>query len=217
MIDYTYNDGGRAQAGYKGTTGDCICRAVCILTGRDYKEVYETIADFMSSKGRTKSANMYTYRRVQGKRSQASTKRRKVTTEQIVKLFGFKKVTLPKGELPTYTEAHERYGDCLATTTKHIVALKDGALQDIFDGREYMWMGDEEVVRERKARSVYVLEKKEQAKKDWPKVLQAINVTVELTPERRELIESLLSSSNKNVNEVLTYIMEKGFAAVQGE
>ena len=30
---YAFDDGGRAPAGYKGTTGDCVCRAIAIATG----------------------------------------------------------------------------------------------------------------------------------------------------------------------------------------
>jgi len=39
-LPFTYNDGGRALAGFKGSTRDCGCRAVAIATGRDYREVY---------------------------------------------------------------------------------------------------------------------------------------------------------------------------------
>lgn len=43
-MKFKYNDGGRASAGYKGTTGDCVCRAICILTKKPYKEVYTDLA-----------------------------------------------------------------------------------------------------------------------------------------------------------------------------
>ena len=42
---FNYNDGGRKDAGYKGSTGDCVCRAICIATGKPYKEVYEALAN----------------------------------------------------------------------------------------------------------------------------------------------------------------------------
>ena len=40
---YIFNDGGREAAGYKGSTGDCVTRAIAIVTGKPYKEVYNEI------------------------------------------------------------------------------------------------------------------------------------------------------------------------------
>ena len=44
MINFIYNDGGRKNAGFSGKAGDCVCRAICIASGRDYNEVYEAIS-----------------------------------------------------------------------------------------------------------------------------------------------------------------------------
>lgn len=41
MPDFVHNDGGRAEAGYKGDTGDCVTRSIAIATGKPYKEVYD--------------------------------------------------------------------------------------------------------------------------------------------------------------------------------
>lgn len=43
MIPFVYNDGGRAEAGYRGQTDDCATRAVAIATGLPYQEVYDRI------------------------------------------------------------------------------------------------------------------------------------------------------------------------------
>lgn len=40
MSGYKHHDGGRAAAGFRGTTGDCVVRAIAIATGRKYKTVY---------------------------------------------------------------------------------------------------------------------------------------------------------------------------------
>lgn len=40
---WTYNDGGRKTAGYKGDAGDCAARACAIATGAPYQEVYDRI------------------------------------------------------------------------------------------------------------------------------------------------------------------------------
>ena len=43
MIRFEYDDGGRAAAGRKGTTGDCGVRAAAIVTGLPYKDCYSDL------------------------------------------------------------------------------------------------------------------------------------------------------------------------------
>jgi len=43
MANWTFNDGGRAAAGYKGLAGDCVTRALAIATGEDYSAVYAEV------------------------------------------------------------------------------------------------------------------------------------------------------------------------------
>ena len=45
-MKFVFNDGGREAAGFKGTTGDCVCRSIAIAADRPYKEVYDTINEF---------------------------------------------------------------------------------------------------------------------------------------------------------------------------
>ena len=66
-----------------------------------------------------------------------------------------------KGKVrPTITEAHRRYGTCVVKTAKHVVALKDGKLQDTWDCRGYYWQdyGDcyNKKFRQRKAMTIWV-------------------------------------------------------------
>ena len=42
-MEFQYNDGGRKETGYKGDTRDCVCRSISIVTGKPYKEIYETL------------------------------------------------------------------------------------------------------------------------------------------------------------------------------
>lgn len=37
------NDGGRADAGYRGDTRDCVTRAIAIATGQPYRQVYDAL------------------------------------------------------------------------------------------------------------------------------------------------------------------------------
>ena len=45
-MDFVFHDGGRAAAGYKGTTGDCVTRSIAIPTEKSYKEVYDALNRF---------------------------------------------------------------------------------------------------------------------------------------------------------------------------
>jgi hypothetical protein len=40
---WLHDDGGRADAGFKGHTGDCVVRAIAIATGRSYPSVYRSL------------------------------------------------------------------------------------------------------------------------------------------------------------------------------
>lgn len=43
VTKFVYNDGGRRAAGFKGHVDDCVARAIAIVTGLPYKEVYDEI------------------------------------------------------------------------------------------------------------------------------------------------------------------------------
>lgn len=51
---WEYHDGGRAAAGYKGRTNDCVARAAAITTGLPYREVYAAINEAARSERRKK-------------------------------------------------------------------------------------------------------------------------------------------------------------------
>jgi hypothetical protein len=42
-MDFVHDDGGREAAGFKGKTGDCVCRSIAIITGKPYLEVYDDL------------------------------------------------------------------------------------------------------------------------------------------------------------------------------
>lgn len=45
-LDWEYDDGGRADAGFKGEAGDCATRAIAIATGLPYRDVYDDLAHY---------------------------------------------------------------------------------------------------------------------------------------------------------------------------
>jgi hypothetical protein len=54
MIPFQRNDGGREAAGFKGKTGDCVCRAICIATGLPYTIVYDRLAEGNAAQRKTR-------------------------------------------------------------------------------------------------------------------------------------------------------------------
>lgn len=128
-MNYVYDDGGRAAAGYKGTAGDCCCRAIAIATGMPYQEVYDLINRYGKAERMTKKI------RAHG-RSTARGGVWKETARKIMTDLGWKwhptmqvgqgcKVHLKPEELPT--------GNLMCLLSRHYVAVIDGVVHDTYD------------------------------------------------------------------------------------
>lgn len=127
------SDGGRKAAGYKGTAGDCVCRAVAIASGRPYREVYEALADVNARTPQSK-------RRKHGKPGRR-TARDGIFTQS--KLFddymtsiGF--VWTPTMQIGSGCRVHLRedelpMGRLVVSVSKHMCAVIDGVLHDTDD------------------------------------------------------------------------------------
>lgn len=126
-MKFVYNDGGRADAGYKGTTGDCVTRSIAIATGKPYQEVYDGI-----------NALAQTERRGKRKRSRSSSRTGVYsrTTRRYLQSIGWKwtptmqigvgcKVHLTPDELPT--------GRLIVKLSKHLTAVIDHTIHDTSD------------------------------------------------------------------------------------
>lgn len=123
MIGYVENDGGRAAAGFKGTTGDCVVRAIAIATETDYQEVYDTLFGF--SKG------------IEGEKGKSPRLGvRRQVYDAFLELAGWRwtatmgigtgcKVHLRADELPP--------GRLICRVSKHMVAVIDGVIHDTHD------------------------------------------------------------------------------------
>jgi hypothetical protein len=126
-LKFVYDDGGRAEAGFKGEAGDCVTRAVAIATGLPYGRVYEALADGMA----TSSGKHYS----RGQRSARNGVFRDVYQSYLAEL-GWQwtptmkigsgcTVHLAKGELPG--------GNLVARLSRHVVAVVDGVVHDTHD------------------------------------------------------------------------------------
>ena len=123
---FQYNDGGRANAGFKGDTGDCVTRAIAIATEKPYKEVYNVLNQ-LAKKERT------------GKRKKKVSNSRtgvyKQTYREYLESIGWKwiptmqigsgcRVHLCAGELPK--------GRIICRLSRHLVAVIDGVINDTY-------------------------------------------------------------------------------------
>lgn len=127
-LPWVYDDGGRQEAGFKGTAGDCVTRAVAIAAGRPYSEVYQALAAG-NARERGKGSS--------GRR----TAREGIHTDRVwfrryMEERGFHWV--PTMGIGTGCRVHLRAGDLPAGRlvcflSKHVVAVVDGVVHDLYD------------------------------------------------------------------------------------
>ena len=120
------NDGGRAIAGYKGNTGDCVCRSIAIATEQDYKKVYDDLIAVKNSMHQTK--------KIKGSHPRTGVSRKVYDT--YLKQLGWQwiptmgigtgcKFHLKKDELPN--------GNLIVRLSRHITAVINGVINDTYD------------------------------------------------------------------------------------
>jgi len=117
-MSYQYNDGGRAEAGFKGDTGDCVTRAVAIATGKPYKEVYDLANQLAGSK---ESARLG----LSKKTTKALLEHYGFIWEPTMKIGSGCQTHLKQSELPS--------GTIVVKLSKHICAVIDGVIHDTYD------------------------------------------------------------------------------------
>lgn len=129
-MSYVFNDGGRATAGYKGTTGDCAVRAVAIATEQPYQTVYDTINAFVD-----KHERMLKRRR---RKSHARTGVHSSTMRRFMATLGWRWVpTMQIGSgCKTHLCAEELPGGrVVVQVSHHYTAMVGGVIHDIYDPR----------------------------------------------------------------------------------
>lgn len=134
---WEHNDGGRKAAGFKGSTGDCVTRAIAIATGLPYREVYDEL--FERNRGFMNTSRTRRARKLRA-RGKGATPRSGVYKEAykpyLEDTLGWAwtptmqfgqgcKVHLTADELPS--------GTIIARCSKHLVAVIDGVAMDTND------------------------------------------------------------------------------------
>jgi hypothetical protein len=122
-------DGGRAAAGFGGSTGDCATRAIAIATGLSYEKAYELVNAFgATERGRKRRGRI--------KKSSARTGVFGPTMHKIMNHLGWTwvptmkigqgcKVHLRESELPK--------GRIICNVSRHYCAVIDGVIHDNHD------------------------------------------------------------------------------------
>jgi len=127
---FTFNDGGREAAGYKGKAGDCVCRAVAIAAELPYQEVYDRLAEGSATQRKSKRI---------GKRSRSARNgintTRKWFKDHMLEL-GF--VWTPTMQIGSGCKVHLKAdelpgGRLICSVSQHYVAVIDGVINDTFD------------------------------------------------------------------------------------
>lgn len=124
-MEFVYSTGGREKY-FKGKTGDCVTRAIAIATNKDYKEVYDSLFEFIKSNSRRKTGC-----------SPRNGVRGYLSKRYLVEVLGCEWVPcsefgkgctthLDPKELPTHKTI-------IVKLSKHLACVKDGKLYDTYD------------------------------------------------------------------------------------
>ena len=128
---FKYDDGGRRLAGYEGSADDCVCRAIAIVTGLPYKNVYDRLAEGNATQRRSKHDK--------GTRSKSArdgiSTTRKWFKDYMVEL-GFE--WTPTMQIGSGCQVHLRSdelpsGRLVCNVSRHTVAVIDGVVHDTYD------------------------------------------------------------------------------------
>ncbi len=123
---FNYNDGGRSAAGYKGDTGDCVCRAIAIATEQNYSDVYDTLMNTIKSSRQTKRI----------KKSHPRNGVCRKVYDSYLKSLGWAWVpcmTIGSGCTTHLNEKELPAGRLIVRVSKHLACVIDGVLNDTFD------------------------------------------------------------------------------------
>ena len=127
-IPFVQNDGGRADAGFKGQTGDCSTRAIAIATGKPYREVYDALTALAKTKRRSK--------RHPNGHGAARTGVSRNVIRQYMESIGWH--WTPTMQIGSGCTVHLRAdqlpsGRLVCSVSRHLAAVIDGVLHDTFD------------------------------------------------------------------------------------
>jgi hypothetical protein len=152
-IPFIMDDGGRVAAGFKGSTGDCVTRAIAIASQRPYREIYDRIQREKNGERKPK--------RGRGSNARTGVLTKRTWFKRYMTELGFEWVScmgigtgctvhLTANELPT--------GRIVVALSRHYAAVINGVLHDSYNSgeeRHETGMKDGEPYSKSWARCVY--------------------------------------------------------------
>ncbi len=126
-MKWVYDDGGRSKY-YHGVANDCVCRAIAIATGTDYKKVYDMIKIY---------ADDYRTNEDSEDNSHPSMGVSKKLTYKILTDLGF--IWVPKMFFGKGCTTHLKSGELpkgktlIVSVSKHLTCVKDNVIYDTYD------------------------------------------------------------------------------------
>lgn len=129
-VEVVVTDGGRAVAGYRGSTRDCVTRAIAVATGLPYQEVYDEL------QARQKAANARRRKKYRQTRAGAGTGVLRTAYEPYLLGLGFEWV--PVMGIGKGTTMHVRTdelpdGTVVLALSRHMAASIDRVVHDSHD------------------------------------------------------------------------------------
>ena len=134
-LDFLYNDGGREKAGYKGSTGDCVTRAICIASGLPYQKVYDDLYN-LSKEWRLNSNSKHA-KVAKPQNDSPRTGVYRNVYDPYIKSLGF--VWVPTMKIGSGCKVHLRKdeipysGKLIVRVSKHITSVIGGVINDTYD------------------------------------------------------------------------------------
>lgn len=129
-MQFIHDDGGRAAAGFKGSAGDCVARAIAIVSGRPYAEVYRKLADGQDSERKSKGRSARNGIHVTRKWFKDYMASIGFTWVPTMAIGSGCKTHLTDGELPM--------GRLVVSVSKHYTSVIDGVIRDTHDPQRDM-------------------------------------------------------------------------------
>jgi hypothetical protein len=135
-MNWMYDDGGRADAGFKGETGDCVVRAIAIATRQPYREVY----DELHTRALANRPYMAKLELVYGAQARRHASPRTGVNKKVYRpyLESLGWYWTPTRGIGTGTQVHLRTeelppGRVITEVSRHVVAVIDGVVHDTCD------------------------------------------------------------------------------------
>lgn len=128
-MKFIYADGGRKKY-FKGKANDCVCRAICNATGKDYKEIYDFINELCQREFAKKT------KKQQNKSNARNGIAKDVTRIILEKYFKWKWHPLSRIGVGCTTHLNEKElpeGILILKLSKHLTCVKDKVLYDTYD------------------------------------------------------------------------------------